>query len=574
MIPKKKILIAEDSKSQAIRLQFVLENNGFNVSWAENGRDAIILCKKTVPDLIVSDIHMPRMNGYELCKKLKNNIIYQDIPLILLTALTKPEDLIAGLESGADGFHTKPYDEETLVAQINEFLFGNGQTTIIEEKDCLHVSINNSSHTIKSDPKKILHFLVNSYSIANQKSEAFELINKKLSNFNIKLEEEVEIRTKKLTEEISERKQYQQALEESENQYRMLYNNALVAMYTVTLEGKPIAANDIALSLLGYSSINEFFEKFSSVNHWANPDERITMMKELMAKGEIQNFQTQAVTTKGEKIWVEFSAKINTDINTLDAVAIDITKRKQIEDALQEHTQQLQERNQELDAFSHTVAHDLKNPNGSILSFADLIIQDLPDLSDAKIKMYTDAIIQGSKKVDQIINNLLLFANVRKTTAPSQVIKMGSVVNEALKGLDYKIKKAKAKIKLPETWPDAIGYSPWIEEVWTNYLSNAIKYGGTPPNIEIGYDVDASEIVPAGMVRFWILDNGPGISANDQKLVFNKFERLDQIDTKGHGLGLSIVRRIIEKLNGQIGLESKLGEGSLFYFTLPLFHKS
>ena len=497
MIPKKNILIVEDSKSQAVSLQFVLENNGFNVSWAENGRDAIILCKKTVPDLIISDIHMPRMNGYELCKKLKNNIIYQDIPLILLTALTKPEDLIAGLESGADGFHTKPYDEKTLMAQIQEFLFGNEQTTIIEEKDCLHVSINNSSHTIKSDPKKILHFLINTYIIANQKNTAFEQANIKLSNFNIKLEEEVEIRTKKLTEEISERKQYQQALEESENQYRMLYNNALVAMYTVTLEGKPIAANDVALSLLGYSSIDDFFEKFSSVNHWVNPDERATMMKELKRNGEIRNFQAQSLTTNGEKKWVEFSARINSSNSTLDAAAIDITKRKQIEDVLQEHTQQLQERNQELDAFSHTVAHDLKNPNGSILSFADLIIQDLPDLSDAKIKMYTDAIIQGSKKVEQIINSLLLFANVRKTTAPAQVLKMESIVNEALKVLDFRIKEVNAMIKIPKTWPDVIGYSPWIEEVWTNYLSNAIKYGGTPPNIEIGYDIDKSEIVPS-----------------------------------------------------------------------------
>ena len=113
----------------------------------------------------------------------------------------------------------------------------------------------------------------------------------------------------------------------------------------------------------------------------------------------------------------------------------------------------------------------------------------------------------------------------------------------------------------------ALGYGPWIEEVWVNYLSNALKYGGspsTPPQIELG-----AEAQPDGLVRFWLRDHGPGIPAESQAHLFTQFTRLDQVRAQGHGLGLSIVRRIVEKLGGQVGVISQVGQGSTFFFALP-----
>ena len=147
---------------------------------------------------------------------------------------------------------------------------------------------------------------------------------------------------------------------------------------------------------------------------------------------------------------------------------------------------------------------------------------------------------------------------------------MGQIVAETIKRLTPMIEENKAEIIFPEKWPVAMGYPPWIEEVWVNYLNNAIKYGGTSPQIEIGADTGTTENVPDGLVRFWVRDKGPGISAENQKLFFNIFERLDQVKTEGYGLGLSIVRRIIEKLGGIVGVKSEVGKGSEFYFALPL----
>jgi signal transduction histidine kinase len=121
--------------------------------------------------------------------------------------------------------------------------------------------------------------------------------------------------------------------------------------------------------------------------------------------------------------------------------------------------------------------------------------------------------------------------------------------------------------------------------VWANYLVNALKYGGRPPRVELGFGELATPIPGAkrdgkrrigepAQIRFWVRDNGPGIAPEDQARLFTPFTRLDQVRAKGHGLGLSIVRRIVERLGGQVGVESHgvPSQGSEFFFTLPAAH--
>ena len=139
------------------------------------------------------------------------------------------------------------------------------------------------------------------------------------------------------------------------------------------------------------------------------------------------------------------------------------------------------------------------------------------------------------------------------------------------------IEKYQAKIIVPDAWPTVLSYGPWIEEVWVNYLSNAILYGGHPPHVELGFDVssaqpeietqtkDASPLT----FRFWVRDDGPGLTVEEQARLFTPFTRFDQVRVKGHGLGLSIVRRIVEKLGGEVEVDSQMGQGSTFSFTLP-----
>ena len=117
---------------------------------------------------------------------------------------------------------------------------------------------------------------------------------------------------------------------------------------------------------------------------------------------------------------------------------------------------------------------------------------------------------------------------------------------------------------IAEEFPTAQGYGPWVEEVWMNYLSNGMKYGGTPPTLTIG-----SEDQGDGYVRFWVRDNGPGIPAEEHTRIFEKSVQLNHKSNDGYGLGLSIAKRIIEKLDGTVGINATDTQGSEFYFTLP-----
>lgn len=226
---------------------------------------------------------------------------------------------------------------------------------------------------------------------------------------------------------------------------------------------------------------------------------------------------------------------------------------------------ELRAQNEELNAFNHTVAHDLKNPLSILLGFSEVLVQDYGDGQDEVLDQAVRVILENGRRMENIISELLLLAEVRQLDEIEiELLDMTSIVVETRKRLSNLIGDYGASIRSPASWPGALGHRPWVEEIWVNYLSNAIKYGGSPPEVELG----ANEMSD-GMVRFWVRDNGRGISSNDQARLFVPFTKLQQVNTKGHGLGLSIVQRITTKLGGHVGVESDVGQGSLFWFTLP-----
>jgi PAS domain S-box-containing protein len=255
-------------------------------------------------------------------------------------------------------------------------------------------------------------------------------------------------------------------------------------------------------------------------------------------------------------------------------VSRDITDRKRVEAALRESEHQLriyadglENRNVELDAFAHTVAHDLKAPLSTLTGYGELIDTAYETLEPYQIRKAAGTMAQIARKMGNIIDELLLMTRLDSEALTLSPIDMHEVVLEAVERLKSYLETANAELVLPETWPVVLGYAPWIEEVWVNYISNAIKYGGEPPHIELGFSREDSN-----HVRFWVQDNGDGLSVAEQARLFVPFERLEQIRIRGTGLGLSIVRRIIDRLGGEVGVESSgiAGEGSCFYFVLPI----
>jgi signal transduction histidine kinase len=261
-----------------------------------------------------------------------------------------------------------------------------------------------------------------------------------------------------------------------------------------------------------------------------------------------------------------FNASDRAVVETLAASAAIAIDNAQLVEALRQQTAELQARNEELDAFAHTVAHDLKTPLGPIIGASQLMSRYYQRMPDAEIQEMLQTIARSGRKMNSIISELLLLARMREAEIEVEPLDMGEVILEVQQRLDYMIKESQAEIIVPESWPIALGYGPWIEEVWANYISNAIKYGGKPPCVQLGATRQPDETI-----RFWVQDNGAGLTPEEQSQLFAPFTQLNKIHAEGHGLGLSIVRRIVERLGGQVKVESKdiPGQGSLFSFTLP-----
>lgn len=301
---------------------------------------------------------------------------------------------------------------------------------------------------------------------------------------------------------------------------------------------------------------------------------------------------------EGAKAYITKPLRLKKVLGTVERIAGEqrrAKKEKRIMEELLRYAARLEAQNEELGAFAHTVAHDLKAPSYKIAGYAETLLEEEYGPLPQEVQRECLRIMaQGARQMSTLVDELLLLAQVRSDEVELVPLTMGEIIDSVQDRLALMIERHQAELVVPDAWPTALGHGSWVEEVWVNYISNAIKYGGrpeegVPPRIELGYGPSGQEppgggapcpqlADPAGApgtpsrsgwhVRFWVRDNGRGLTSEEQERLFTPFTRLAQVGTKGHGLGLSVVRRIVEKLGGEVGVESERGEGSVFSFTL------
>jgi PAS domain S-box-containing protein len=367
----------------------------------------------------------------------------------------------------------------------------------------------------------------------------------------------------------AKRKQVEEALRESEELYRTLVEISPDAITLTGLDGKILFCNRQAALLNGCDSPEELVgtNSFESIV----PEDRSRAMDNALKAWQgvpLRNVEYTALKKDGSRFLVELNVSLVTDAEGKPRGFIgamrDITHHEEVEESLRQSNAELQARNDELDAFARTVAHDLQSPLAFIIGMAELLADEGETVPVAEQRKYLQAIVQHGLKVSRITDELLLLAQVRRGEVKVEPLDMARIVAEAWQCLAELAQDYQAEIGLPNAWPTALGHGLWVEEVWVNYLSNALKYGGRPPRLELG-----AAVQPDGQVRFWVHDNGQGLTVEEQSRLFIPFTQLGQARATGYGLGLSIVRRIVEKLGGQVSVESESGHGSTFSFTLP-----
>lgn len=237
------------------------------------------------------------------------------------------------------------------------------------------------------------------------------------------------------------------------------------------------------------------------------------------------------------------------------AFVSNISLRKEVE-------QLLHVSNQQLEQFAQIVAHDLNDDLCSMVSVCQLLRGSGADLQEDRRNLLLDQVLESGLKMSSIIREMLLFARMDHAEVRFSPVDMGPVLESVLHRLRHRADASKAKISVGEVSSEAIGYAPWVEEVWYNYISNAIAYGGKPPEIEVGGERYGDR------VRFWVRDNGQGVPEESIKYLFLENSGMRRRVVQGNGLGLSIVKGMVERMNGSVAVESTLGEGSTFLFEL------
>ncbi len=366
---KDTILIVDDEPTNLDILQHYLEKHNYTVQRAVNGKEALKQVSQNKPDLILLDVMMPELDGFETCHQLQADENSRDIPVIFMTALTNVEDKVKGLKAGAVDYITKPIEYKEVSARLN-----------------VHLTL------------------------------------------------------RKL-------------------------------------------------------------------------------------QGVLQQQKT----------------------------------------AIEQQNRDLQIKNSELDAFTQFVVSDLKKPLLRQAGFTKVLMKS-QQLEDHTLT-FLQEIEEARGQMVELVNDMSVLAqthNLDITLAPLDMTKIIATAQYRQASL---IEKYKAKLTMPNTWPIVLAHSPWIEKILETYISNALKYGGTPPNLELG-----STPKDNNMIQFWVRDNGIGLTIDQQDQLFSPL--LDISNTKvmqeGYGLKLSIVRLLIEKCGGTVEVYSEVGRGSTFSFTLPM----
>jgi signal transduction histidine kinase/CheY-like chemotaxis protein len=628
------ILIVEDDPHLLQGSSDLLRRAGHKVLEAVTGNDALRMAGEHRPDLVLLGLALPDVDSLEVCRRIKADTSLAGSFVVMLSSTkAEPENCVEGFEAGADGYIERTIPKQELLARVQALLriqrAGKALqrahndlelrmskraaelTERVKELNCLYgISrlidrpgialeeiLQGTTNLLPAawqypeitGARILLHsreFLTENFRhtdwmqacdilVHGQQAGSVEVcyLEDRPERAEGPFLEEERTLINAITERLGrvvERMQGEQALRQNEGLLR-----TIAANYPAYLSIVEKGENDL---VVGFTSGKQFERED------LYPDDFVGLTVEEVFGGQASIVREHYLKAfDGEE--VSFRLSINNQhqsyrvvplydesgqVQKILAVVEDVTARTLAEDALRQRSAELQARNEELDAFAHTVAHDLQNPLGLIIGFADLLEERYTTLPVEDMVRGLRAIVRSGRKMSKIIHELLLLSSVRGIDVDVQPLEMAHIVTEARLRLDELIREHQAEIVLPDIWPEALGHAPWIEEVWVNYLSNAIKYGGCPPCMELGATVQTDgSTQPA--VRFWIRDNGLGLTSDERAQLFVPFTRLAQGKAEGHGLGLSIVRRIVEKLGGEVGVESDgiPGQGSLFFFTLP-----
>ena len=539
------ILIVDDKSENLYLLELMLAGGGFTTVSARNGAEALVLARQALPALIISDILMPIMDGFTLCRELKKDRKLKNIPFIFYTATyTDPKDEEFALSLGADRFLLKPLDIPDFIATIKVVL------TEAKQKNIRKIEPPSSSEVVIL--KEYNEALVRKL---EDKMVQIEHAEKEVRKYNIAL-----------LREIEERKQYAEALRESEIKYRAFFENSMDSILLTSPDGRIFSANPAACSMFGYPE--EELIKLGRSGVVDSTDPRLSLMlEERTLTGKVHGELT--FTRKdGTHFPAEISSAIFNDHEGLENTSMiirDITERKHTEKELIEAKEKAEQSNKMKDAFIANISHEIRTPLNGILGMTSIIQEIYSPNITSEEERYFAAIRKSSDRIIRTIDLILNYSQLKTGTFiinPKQV-ELSSLCEEVT---NHFITAAKSKAlslsfqnDLGKTFILADGYS--IKQVIYNLLENAIIYTQNGFVKVRLYKSEQDEIL------LDVIDSGIGIGGEYLDHIFESYRQEKMGYSRpyeGLGLGLAVVKQILSLHNAGISVKSKKGEGTTF----------
>ncbi|MFH0755991.1 MAG: response regulator [Bacteroidota bacterium] len=584
-IPNKElIMIVEDSPTQAMMLREIFEGESYDVLPAVNGMQAMKLIKTSVPDLILSDIIMPEMGGFELCRQIKADPERSHIPVVFMTALLNPEDIMKAIECGADGYLIKSYNRGDLVSGVRNFIGNKQQTGIHRHFDKTRFVYEGTAFTISSSPIQIINLLLSTYDSVLEKNMELGASEKELKQMNRELERKISIRRLELQSQIGEKRAAEALRRESENKYRYLVDNAPIVMFRTDPDGQLKYANEAFCELLSYGSTESLSLKNSgllfkdSMVFWE-------ILEKVRKDRSISGFEVDLLSRDEQIKHVLLNAVIES--NEILWMMLDVTERKKAEERERNYLQELvsaknrSEQSEKIkSSFLANMSHDILTPLNTLMGFSELISEE--GLITSKINEYAVEINKNGRNIQNIVDNIISVAKLESGEVKIDLAECkinqflldlfaeyeNHIQKLSLQGIELRLKR---DVKEKEF---TILTEPYrIRQVLSNLLTNAIRYTETG-FVEFGYLVAEREAGGTGIMNltFYVKDTGSGIPEEKKNSIFDRFRNVEstgKLNRSGPGIGFPLSKVYIKLLGGNMWFESRAGEGSTFYFTLP-----
>lgn len=348
---------------------------------------------------------------------------------------------------------------------------------------------------------------------------------------------------------------------------RTLFEMAVDAMATVSGDGTLIDVNPAFEAVTGIPRQSLTGTRFATL--FTKPAEAARLIAGAMTQGHASDVLLSIRRTGGALRHVSLSAATvpsrAEDGHVVFLVARDQTEQIEAARELVRKTRMIERSNAELEQFAYVVSHDLRQPLRTVGSFLSLIERRLGEDIDDELKEFIGFAVDGARRMDRLIVELLEYSRVGRQEAPFEPVALAEVLDEAVANLGGVIAEAGAQVSLPPSAPTIQGCRGELVRVFQNLIANAIAYAA--PDRAARVDIKCSDQGATWLVA--VRDNGIGIAADSLERVFGLFQRLGMSGAEGSGIGLAVCRKIVDRHRGRIWAESTPGQGSSFLVALP-----